>query len=196
MTLAKWRTLHDRIAYENQWVQVRVQAVELTDGERYSYTVVDRPAQGVATFLFDEDGRLLIEQEYRHAIGEVVWQLPGGLIDEGETPLESAQRELREETGYEAADWQPLGGFYDNPALGNAHSTLFVARHPRRAARARDAAEWVTTQWVTMDWLREAIRAGQIVDRVILSGVAMLWATQNGNAEQLTQNAEQLTQSS
>ena len=75
MTLAKWRTLHDRIAYENQWVQVRVQAVELPDGERYSYTVVDRPAQGVATFLFDEDGRLLIEQEYRHAIGEVVWQL-------------------------------------------------------------------------------------------------------------------------
>ncbi len=177
MPLEPWRTLDETVPFENRWVRVRLQNVRLPDAREYQYTVVDRPAQGVGILLFDEAGRLLLEREYRHAVGQIVWQLPGGLMDETEPPLVSAQRELREETGYEAAEWSDLGEFYDNPGLGNAASRLFLARQPRLAHETDpDQAEWVELHWVTLEWLREAVRAGEIVDRVVLGGIALLWA--------------------
>jgi ADP-ribose pyrophosphatase len=175
--LEPWRTLDETIPFENRWVRVRLQQVRLPDGREYEYSRVDRPQQGVGIFLLDDGNRLLLEREYRHAVGQVVWQLPGGLIDEDEPPLRSAQRELREETGYEAETWVELSHFYDNPGLGNASSLLFLARGPRRVAPpAPDHAEWVELQWVTLSWLRESIRKGDIVDRVVLAAIAMLWA--------------------
>ncbi|MGB0388782.1 MAG: NUDIX hydrolase [Ardenticatenaceae bacterium] len=177
MTFEPWSVLSEEIPFENRWIQVRIEQLRLPDGREYSYSIVDRPKQGVAVFLFDEEGRLLLEREYRHPVAQVVWQVPGGLIDESEMPLVSAQRELREETGYEAQKWLDLGEFYDNPGLGNASSRLFLAHHPRKVAEPSwDEAEEIETHWVTQTWLREAITRGEIVDRVVLAGIGMLWA--------------------
>ncbi|MDQ4076854.1 MAG: NUDIX hydrolase [Chloroflexota bacterium] len=177
MSLESWATLDEEIPFENRWVRVRLQRVRLPNGREYEYSRVDRPKQGVGVLLFDEESRLLLEREYRHAVQEVIWQVPGGLMDESEPPLVSVQRELLEETGYEAEEWSDLGYFYDNPGLGNACSRLFLARQPRRVAEPEpDHAEWVELHWVTLDWLREAVRQGDIVDRVVLGGIAMLWA--------------------
>jgi ADP-ribose pyrophosphatase len=176
--LEPWETLDEKIAFENRWVQVRLQTVRLPTGQEYEYTIVDRPEQGVAVFLFDADRRLLVEREYRHAINQIVWQIPGGLIDGDEPPLQSVMRELREETGYEGTEWVELGEFYDNPGLGNARSILFAARlAPQNVVEPQwDEGEQIEMEWVTLDWLREAIQRGEIVERVILSGLGMLWA--------------------
>lgn len=175
--LGAWEILHEEIPYENRWVRVRLQQLRLPSGHDYDYTLVDRPAQGVAVLLFDGAGRLLLEREYRHGVGQVIWQLPGGLVDPEESPLASIQRELLEESGYEGQRWQSLGSFYDNPALGNAATLLFMAQQARRVAEPQwDEAEALELHWVTMAWLREAVRRGEIVDRVILSGLALLWA--------------------
>jgi 8-oxo-dGTP pyrophosphatase MutT (NUDIX family) len=184
-----WQTIRETTAFENRWVKVRLQTVRLPNGDEYEYSIVDRPEQGVAVFLFDDQERLLLEREYRHAIGQVVWQLPGGLMDKDEPALESAIRELREETGYEATQWVELGEFYDNPGLGNAKSLIFSARlaapspvgadtptTPPQHAVEWDTAESIEMEWVTLAWLREAIQRGEIVERVILSGLGMLWA--------------------
>lgn len=172
-----WVVLGEQTPFENKWVKVRTQRLRLPDGREYEYSLVDRPHQGVGIILFDDEGRLLIEREYRHGVGEVVWQFPGGLIDGDEDPLLSAQRELREETGYRASEWEQLTWFYDNPALGNAASLLFVARGAEREGEPMwDSAEQMTQEWVTVKWLREAIRRGDIVDRVVLAAVAQLWA--------------------
>jgi 8-oxo-dGTP pyrophosphatase MutT (NUDIX family) len=120
-----WIVLDEEVAYENRWVRVRLQRLQLPRGEAYDYTVVDRPAQGVAVALLDDSGDILMEREYRHGIGQVVWQIPGGLVDESESALTSAQRELREETGYEAREWVELAacrGTYSPP-----HYQRFVA---------------------------------------------------------------------
>ncbi len=177
MPFEPWTVLNEQRVFANRWVEIRLQQVRLPDGREYEYSLVNRPTQGVAVLLFDDAGRLLLEQEYRHAIGQVVWQLPGGLINDAEAPRLSAERELREETGYEAESWRELGFFYDNPALGNACSLLYVARGARHVADpAWDEAEAVELHWVELPWLRQAIRDNLIVDRVVLSGLAMLWA--------------------
>lgn len=176
--LGPWETINEKVAFENRWVQVRLQQVRLPNGQEYEYTIVDRPEQGVAVFLFDADRRLLMEREYRHALGQVVWQIPGGLIDGDEPPVESAIRELREETGYAGTGWVELGEFYDNPGLGNARSILFMAQATATEAidTAWDDAEAIEMEWVTLEWLREAIQRGEIIERVVLSGLGMLWA--------------------
>lgn len=172
-----WELLSEEIPFENRWVRVRLQRVRLPNGREYDYSVVDRPAQGVGVLLMDEAGNFLMEREYRHAIGQTVWQLPGGLMDESEPPVVSAQRELREETGYEADEWLDLGLFYDNPGLGNASSRLFLARQPHHRANPDwDEAEAVEMHWVSQAWLRQAVAEGQIVDRVVLAGLAFLWS--------------------
>jgi ADP-ribose pyrophosphatase len=172
-----WTVVDEHIAFENRWVRVRVQRLRLPGGGEYHYTVVDRPAQGVAVVLLDEAGSILMEREYRHGTGQVVWQVPGGLVDEKESALVSVQRELREETGYEAREWIELGEFYDNPALGNASTRLFLARGPLRVQEPSwDVAEAVELRWVSLEWLRAATTRGEIVDRVVLSALGILWA--------------------
>jgi len=175
MSFEPWTVLGETIPFKNRWVQVRLQQVRLPNGQQYEYSIVDRHSQGAAVFLVDEQGRFLLEQEYRHPVKQVVWQLPGGLIDESEPALVAAQRELREETGYEADEWLSLGEFYDNPGLGNASTHLFLARSPRLVGSPSwDEAEEIESNWVTQTWLREAIAQNKIVDRVVLAGVGIL----------------------
>jgi 8-oxo-dGTP pyrophosphatase MutT (NUDIX family) len=109
-----------------------------------------------------------------------VWQLPGGLAATGEDLQTAGLRELLEETGHapqvvNAQRVRYLGMVWDNPGFGTAQSILYAAwgLTEVRATR-RDPAEFVTVHWRTVDWLREAIRGGEIHDRVVVSAVSLL----------------------
>ena len=130
-----------------------IDEVELPDGQRYEYTRLRPAGIGVAVIGFDSIGRVLLEQEYRHGVGEVIWQLPGGLVDEGETLQEAGLRELLEETGYAPATVTDrtvryLGSVWDNPALGAGLSHIYAAWGLEAAGEVNsDAAEVVNLHW-------------------------------------------------
>jgi 8-oxo-dGTP pyrophosphatase MutT (NUDIX family) len=77
--------------------------VELPDGKRYEYTRIEPAGIGVGVIGFNAAGEVLLEREYRHGVGEVVWQVPGGLTAPGEDLQTAGLRELQEETGYAPA---------------------------------------------------------------------------------------------
>ncbi|NOX63364.1 MAG: NUDIX hydrolase, partial [Chloroflexi bacterium] len=133
--LKPWRKLNGRTAFANRWIQVDVDTLELPDGRIYDYTVIRRQQHGAAVFAFNQAGQVLLEQEYRYPVDEIIWQMPGGLIDPGETPLEAAQRELAEETGHVADNWRLLGSFWDNPAYEDMLIYVFVAENARPDGR-------------------------------------------------------------
>ncbi len=171
-----WRLLHKRVVYRDRWVEVSWADVRLPDGTGYRYTALRR-VPGAAVVAVNDKGDLLLQEEYRYPLGKVILQLPGGLVDPGETPLVTAQRELREETGYEADEWEFLGVVQDNPGLIEGATTVFLARKVRRVTTPRpERTEHLTVRWCPWNQVLAHVREGQIEDRVLLAAVAFLCA--------------------
>jgi ADP-ribose pyrophosphatase len=177
---AAWQTISTNPVYRGRWVGVSIDTVQLPTGASYEYTRIERAGVGVGVFGFNPAGEILLEREYRHAVGEVIWQIPGGLTNEGEDLHAAGLRELREETGY-----APLlvndqtvrycGAVWDNPGLGTAISHIYRAYGLESVGGTHtDAGEFVTLHWVSPTWLKEAVRSGEIRDRVVVAAVAYL----------------------
>jgi 8-oxo-dGTP pyrophosphatase MutT (NUDIX family) len=105
------------------------------------FFVIDS-ASWVNIIALTADDRLVLVEQWRHAVGHPTVEIPGGGIDPGESPLDAAKRELREETGYEADTWIPLGGIEPNPAIhtNRCHSFTALGAEPR-AEQALDENE-------------------------------------------------------
>lgn len=177
---APWQTLSTNPIYRGRWVGVSIDTVQLPTGATYEYSRIERAGIGVGVVGFNAAGEILLEREYRHGVGEVIWQIPGGLANEGEDLQAAGLRELREETGYAPAvvDAQTVrycGAVWDNPGLGTALSHIYRVFGLQAVGAAHtDAGEFVTLHWVTPAWLREAVRSGEIRDRVVVAAVAYL----------------------
>ena len=175
--LQPWKCLESETVFTNKWLRLQIDRVELPDGQPYDYTVIHLFADGVAVLLFDDRNHLLLEREYRYPINEIIWQLPGGLVHPGEEPLAAIQRELAEETGYVAREWEYLGFFWDNPALSSMKVHIFLARQANKSMNEhRDQAEFLEVEWRSWDWVKSAVRSGEIKERVLLSALGMLMA--------------------
>ena len=177
---AAWKTVSTDQVFRNRWIGVVVDEVELPDGKRYEYTRLEPAGVGVGVIGFNDAGEILLEREYRHGVGEVVWQVPGGLAAPGEDLQTAGLRELQEETGYAPAVVDTdtvtyLGAVWDNPGFGVAISHLYRVRGLEPVAITNhDHGEFVSSHWVTPAWLRTAVSSGVIKDRVVVAAVAYL----------------------
>jgi 8-oxo-dGTP pyrophosphatase MutT (NUDIX family) len=177
---APWQTLSTDPVYRGRWVGVSIDTVQLPTGATYEYSRIERAGVGVGVIGFNVAGEILLEREYRHGVGEVIWQIPGGLANEGEDLQTAGLRELREETGYapavvNAQTVRYCGAVWDNPGLGTAISHIYRVSDLQAAGETHtDAGEFVTLHWVTGAWLKEAVRSGEIRDRVVVAAVAYL----------------------
>ncbi|MCC6458672.1 MAG: NUDIX hydrolase [Caldilineaceae bacterium] len=175
-----WQTVDTRTAFSNRWTRVLLDDVVLPDGRRYEYTRLEPGGIGVAVIGFNAQGEVLLEREYRHGVGQVIWQLPGGWAARDEELQTAGLRELLEETGYapqviDAEHVRYLGVVWDNPGFGPAQSHVYAAWGLTEVqATRRDPAEFVTLHWQPVRWLREAVRSGEIQDRVVVAAVALL----------------------
>lgn len=175
MKHAPWQVLQSREIYAAApWVRLSLQEVRLPDGRVVrDYHQIALPEYSVV-FAETEDGRVLIERQYKHGIGEVTLMLPAGLIEPDEDPCQGAQREMLEETGYVADDWKPLGRFVPNSNYGCGRAHLFHARGARRVAEpnAGDLEE-MEILLLTRDELFRAVREGRVHATAIAAAIAL-----------------------
>lgn len=119
------------------------------------FKMVDHP--GAAATLVVEDGQVLLVEQYRPAAGRLMLELPAGTIDRGEPPIECAQRELQEETGYSAQHWETLGHLYPTPGYTNEILYLYLASGITKGEQRLDDGEDIKVRWVPLDEVREMI---------------------------------------
>lgn len=123
-----------------------------------------------------QDGKVLGVEQPRPVIGQTTWELPAGLIDEGETPLQSARRELAEEAQL-TGDLSVITRFYSSPGFTDEHTTLFLAENLRAAAGVPDETEDIRVSWRPLSELRTAFEAGELVTSSS-TAVGLAWAFQ------------------
>lgn len=135
-----------RTAFQGRIFRVDEESVRLPSGLEQHVAVVVHPG-AVAVAAEEDDGRLVLVRQYRHALGRWMIELPAGRREPGEDPLATARRELDEETGLEAREWAELASFVPAPGFCSERIWLFRARGLTAASRRRahDADEELET---------------------------------------------------
>ena len=124
----KWESLtKESILVKKPWFEVFKEKIQLPDGKVVpEYYEIEMPHY-TAVFAVTEEQKIIVLRCYRHAIGEVTLTMPGGMIEDGESPLAGVQREFLEETGYVAKKWKSFGSFVGNSTCGCSTYNLFFA---------------------------------------------------------------------
>ena len=165
-----WRTTSTRPVYENQWISLREDTVELPDGRTTLYGVVEcGECVGVLPFL-DPDTVLLVGQ-YRYVARDFFWEMPTGGQDTGETLVEAAQRELAEEAGYEAGRLVELVDFQTSKSILHEVAHLYVAEDLRPASRPADHTEFIERRAFPFAEVLAMVERGEIKDAMTIIAV-------------------------
>jgi len=121
----------------------------------------------------DEQKRILLVRQYRLPADRYLWELPAGKVDEGETPLQAAKRELIEETGYRARTWKKLTSFFPSPGFVGERMTIYLATGLTAGEATPMDDERIESRWFAAKELGEMIRAGKIEDGKTIIGFSM-----------------------
>lgn len=164
--------LGGRVLAHGSFLEVRRDDVRLPDGARATREFVVHPGAVAIVPLLD-DGRIVLERQFRYPVGRVLLEIPAGKIDPGEEPLACARRELREETGYEASQWARAGVVHNAPAYSTEGIELWFARGLVQHGRRLDAGEFIDLLPLSEADLDARAASGEISDVKTL--VALLW---------------------
>jgi ADP-ribose pyrophosphatase len=158
--------------FKGRLLDVRCDVVVLPDGRQATREYVVHPG-AVAVVPIADDGRLVMERQFRYPIGRVVLEFPAGKLDPGEPALVCAQRELTEETGYRAREWARAGIMHNAMAYSTEIIEVWFARGLSAGTAALEDGELIDTCLVTEAELDAAAGRGEVTDAKSL--VALLW---------------------
>jgi 8-oxo-dGTP pyrophosphatase MutT (NUDIX family) len=164
-------TLHNSTThFLGRVIRVTVDEVTLPNGHRAALEIVHHPG-GAAAVAIDKDKRVCLLRQYRHAAGGYLWELPAGKLEPDEPPLLTAQRELVEEAGSEAATWESLGTCTPSPGVMREVVHLFLATGLSPATSAPESAEVFEIHWVPLTQAHQWILDGTIADAKTAIGI-------------------------
>lgn len=161
--------------YHGRILSLRRDRVRLPSGREAVREVVEH-AVAVGIVAENDHGEVLLIRQYRYPVGEVLLEIPAGLVDPGETPLVAAHRELREETGFDAREMHELGRFFTSPGFCDEELILFQARDLIPAPLPPDQDETIVLFPVHRDNVVSLLRQGALRDgKTVVALCRYLW---------------------
>ena len=173
------RLLDSTEVYHGHFLRVYRDRVTLPDGRSSHREFIRHPGAVMVVPLLD-DGRLLLERQYRYPMARVMLEFPAGKLDAGEAPLTCGQRELTEETGYTAAEWAYAGVLHNAIAYSDEGIHIFFARGLTPGAQKLDEGEFLDLVTHTPAELDQLAARGELTDAKTLIGLLWLQRWQQG----------------
>jgi 8-oxo-dGDP phosphatase len=169
-----WPVAGTEEQFKNWLITVRTDKVQMPDSSHAERTVVTHIG-AVAVLALDEQDRVLMIRQYRHPVGRQLWEIPAGLRDvSGEALVDTARRELLEETGHAAREWHALIDSYASPGITSERIRIFLARGIETAQSdyQREGEEkFLRTAWVPLAEAVQAALAGKLHNGATIQGI-------------------------
>lgn len=160
-----WKILSSEYLFNDLWFKVRKDRCETPQGKIVDpYYVYEFPTW-VTAVAITEEGKIVLERQYRHALGETCIEIPGGCVDDTDKGLEDAiKRELLEETGYIFSSYEYLGKISANPSTNSNLMHMYMAKGGKKVASQNlDHNEEIEIDLVSIDELKQMLRENKIV---------------------------------
>lgn len=160
--------------YKGRVLNLFLEKVRLPNGQTAELEIIRHPG-AAAVVPVREDGRVVIIRQHRHAAGGMIFEIPAGRLETGETPLDGARRELAEEAGFEASRWDALGWIWTTPGFTDEKIHLFLARGLSPVSAAHEPDEVIETADRSMEEAVAMIRGGEIRDAKTICGLMLAY---------------------
>ena len=170
-----WRTLDRRVVLSRPpWMEVAEERIALPDGREIDGFLSVRTRDFVVVVAVTDTSGIVLIRSYKHGLRRVSLACAAGYIEDDEEPLAAAKRELREETGYEAPEWTPLGQYVVDGNYGICTEHVYLARDARRVSEpASGDLEEIEVLLVPRDEVTELLRRGEIVQLASAAALAL-----------------------
>jgi 8-oxo-dGTP pyrophosphatase MutT (NUDIX family) len=153
-----------RIAYENPWITVWHDEVARPDGSPGIYGVVHFANLAAGVVVLDDEDRTALVGQHRYTLDAWSWEIPEGGVPAGESPLEGVKRELREETGLEAATWREIARVDLSNSVSDEQAVLYLATGLTQGDASPEPSEAIEVRWVPFDEALAMTIDGRITD--------------------------------
>jgi len=173
-----WKTLETRIVYDNPWITVKEDKVINPGGGHNDYGHIHFKKKAIAIVPLDDNGNTWIVGQDRYTLGEYSWELPMGASEAGEEPLETAHRELKEETGLSAREMKPLMKLHTSNSVTDEVGFVFVAEGLSEGDTQFDEMEVLDIRKLPLEEVVAMIGRGEMTDAISVAAVLRVWLDQ------------------
>jgi 8-oxo-dGTP pyrophosphatase MutT (NUDIX family) len=168
-----WEKVSTRVVYDNPWIRVREDEVVRPDGLPGIYGVVHFKNVAVGVLAL-EDGMLYLVGQYRYPLERYSWEIPEGGCPEGEDPLQTARRELAEETGLRASRWTKMGEAHLSNSVSDELGVWFLAEGLEQGERSPEGTEKLQVRRVSLKEALGMVDSGEITDALSVLAIQQL----------------------
>lgn len=161
------------LLHQGNLISLFKERVKLPKGKYTYFDIVSHPGGSVIAAI-NERNEICLLKQWRHAVNQFVWEFPAGCIEENEHPLNAAKRELEEESGVKANDWQDFGHILATPGYSNEVLYFFRAKNLSQGTQKLDEAEQLEAHWLALDDVYAMAKNGEITDAKTLAMLTKL----------------------